>query len=75
MTLDWETAPEGPLFKMLAKEYRFDEWKGKTDEPYPAPLRGWLPPSLAYNFILFTNLNCSQLAQLSPMQISAICDL
>ncbi|MBR4170506.1 MAG: hypothetical protein IKR48_02510 [Kiritimatiellae bacterium] len=48
--VDWETDPEGPLFKMVAKEFRFDEWKGKTAEPYPAPLRVWSPPSLAFPF-------------------------
>ncbi|MBR4171688.1 MAG: hypothetical protein IKR48_08565 [Kiritimatiellae bacterium] len=48
--LDWETDPEGPLFKMTAKEYRFDEWKGKTAEPYPCPLREWSLPPLDFPF-------------------------
>ena len=48
--LDWETHPEGPLFKMTAKECRFDEWKGKTAEPYPCPLREWSLPSLDFPF-------------------------
>ena len=48
--VDWETDPEGPLFKMTAKEYRFDEWKGKTAEPYPCPLREWSLPPLDFPF-------------------------
>ena len=48
--LDWETHPKGPLFKMTAKEYRFDEWKGKTAEPYPCPLKEWSLPPLDFPF-------------------------
>ena len=51
--------------------FQIDPWVSRID-PWVSRIDRLIPHPLACNFVLFTNLNCSQLP---PIQIFAICDL